>query len=73
MTQFIGRQIRSKHTYQKGIILGINKDHIIVTFTEEYVPLPLKFDVFLKNCMCDDEVREYLEKQRQIQSERSSI
>ena len=69
MTQFNGRQIRSKHTYQKGVILGINEKYIIVSFTEEYTPMPLTYDTFLNNCLCDEEVREYLEEQRKVQSE----
>lgn len=72
MNQILGRRIRSKNTLEMGKILGINDTHIIVSFVEEEVPMPLKFETFLKNCDCDEEVQKEVlirknnEEQRQI-------
>ena len=57
LKELLGRTIRSKHTYSKGKILGINEQFVIVTFTEEEAPMVLTYETFLNNCLCDDEVR----------------
>ena len=66
MNQILGRRIRSKNTLEMGKILGINETHIIVSFVEEEVPMPLRFETFLKNCDCDDETRNEVEKRERL-------
>ena len=70
MNKILGKPIRSKYTYQKGRILGVNDTHIIVTFVEEEVPMPLKFEVFLENCLCEEEVKIKVEELKRKRDER---
>lgn len=55
-------EIRSKNTYQKGRIINITNDRVIVTFVKEKEPIAITFDTFLKNCMCDEKTRRTIEK-----------
>ena len=68
--KILGRPIRSKNTFQKGKILGVNDTYVIVTFVEEEVPIPLKFEVFLENCLCEEEVKLEIEELKRKRDER---
>lgn len=64
---FIGKEIRSKYTYAKGKILGINEKFVIVSFIKEEEPIVLSFDEFKEHCLYDDEVKRIInEKQRKV-------
>lgn len=73
MNKILGRPIRSKNTFQKGKILGVNDTHIIVTFVKEEVPIPLKFEVFLENCLCEEEVSIEIEELKRKRDERAKV
>lgn len=68
--EFIGRPIRSVHTYEKGKILGINETHTIVSFIKEEEPLALTHEQFLIHCLCDEETKNVIEELKRKQDER---
>lgn len=58
-------EIRSKNTYQKGKIISITDEHVLVSFIKELEPIKLSFQSFLNNCWCDEETEQLIRNKMQ--------
>lgn len=53
--------IRSKNTYEKGQLIKITENSVIVSFVKNNEEsISISFEQFLKNCWCDEETEKII-------------